>query len=597
MTNSEASSVPPGREPDSAPDTGTLPGGGTPAPDTGEACPPTIARRIPGHFRSLRLLAAVDMDSILRSWLTRGFLLASGLLTVLALKGMQADDKTASQMLEVVYVTYLLLWMHAVIFIAGGAFAREQDCLNDAILSRGLTRGEYVGGKLVARCLAILAMIGGVLLPASFWAIRQDQLVRTEAGQVVSKARNTKVEAWEPRKIYAGTDGRVQELKVNAGDAVRAGDVLLVLDDRQLFDQLETERRAEETARNEVGNARRRFEDAQRGVAQVEDALTRAERSLAAKDLMSRFEQSDREIEIRSRKRDLQTAENQLQVAQDAITVAERAVENTQARVREARKRLAETTITAPISGYATEVLIQTAQHVGLGTHLLTVARLDEFEVRVPVYDFDEFKRLKTGLKAFIKVGKTEFTGVIDRLGPTTQQDRWGRPSNYAVVRFKGDGTLGVLGLDADVRIVLPPAEERPDRVTALLNTLTGHGVDDVGSKTTSVTYGWMLIGLGKVLGCSLLLVTLTLLLLVLFRSALMAILAAAGLWHVSNLLFDFAGLPELSYLEMVRTMDKVLGGVASRPEELIALAWLYGIALVLGGAAVALFISRDPPK
>jgi hypothetical protein len=55
--------------------------------------------------------------------------------------------------------------------------------------------------------------------------------------------------------------------------------------------------------------------------------------------------------------------------------------------------------------------------------------------------------------------------------------------------------------------------------------------------------------------------------------------------------------LPELSYLEMVRTMDKVLGGVASRPEELIALAWLYGIALALGAAAVALFVSRDPPK
>jgi multidrug efflux pump subunit AcrA (membrane-fusion protein) len=597
MTNSEDSSVPPEPETTSAPDASRPPDGDSAPPGTEAVRPSTIARRIPGRFASLRLLAAADMDSILRSWLTRGFLIASGLLTVLALKGMQADDKTASQMLEAAYVTYLLLWMHGVIFIAGGAFAREQDCLNDAILSRGLTRGEYIGGKLLARGLAILVMIGGVLLPASFWAIRQDQLVRSEAGQVVSKARNTKVEAWEPKKIFAGTDGRVQELKVKAGDEVRAGDVLLVLDDRQLFDQLETERRAEETARNEVGNARRRFEDAQRSVAQVEDALTRAERSLAAKDLMSRFEQSDREIEIRSRKRDLQTAQNQLQVAQDAITVAERAVENSQARVREARKRLAEATVTAPLSGFATEVLVQAAQYVTLGTHLLTVARLDEFEVRVPVYDFDEFKRLKAGLKAFIKIGKTEFTGEIDKLGPTTQTDRWGRPSNYAVVRFKGDGTMGLLGLDADVRIVLPPHEEKPDRVTALLNTLTGHGVDDVGSKTTSVTYGWMAIGLGKVLGCALMLVTLTLLLLVVFRSALMAILAAAGLWHVSNLLFDFAGLPELSYLEMVRTMDKVLGGVANRPDELIALAWLYGIALALGALTVMLFVSRDPPK
>ena len=43
--------------------------------------------------------------------------------------------------------------------------------------------------------------------------------------------------------------------------------------------------------------------------------------------------------------------------------------------------------------------------------------------------------------------------------------------------------------------------------------------------------------------------------------------------------------------------MDKVLGGVATMGEELIVLAWLYGIAAALGVAAIGLFISRDPPK
>jgi hypothetical protein len=91
--------------------------------------------------------------------------------------------------------------------------------------------------------------------------------------------------------------------------------------------------------------------------------------------------------------------------------------------------------------------------------------------------------------------------------------------------------------------------------------------------------------------------VTLTLLLLVLSRSSLIAILCAIGVWHVSNLFFDFAGLPELSYLEMVRTMDKVLGGVATLGEELTSLAWLYGIAAALAALALALFVARDPPK
>ena len=561
------------------------------------AGPLSAPRRPPGHVRSIGLLAGADLDGLWRSWLCRGFLIASAVVTGMALKGMQAEQKSASQMLEAIYAMYLLIWMHGVVFIAGGAFAREQDCLNDAILSRGLTRGEYMGAKLIARTLAVLAMIAGILVPASFWAIRQDQLLRSDTGQVVSRARNTKIEAWDPLKLFAGTDGTVVTVAVELGDSVRAGDPLVTLDDRPLFDLLETERRAEENARNDVATAQRRRDDALRSVSQVEDALARAEQALVAKDLLSRQEQTDRETELRARQRDLQTAENQSRIALDAIATAERAVENAQARVREARKRLAQVTVTAPLSGIVTELLVQPGQHAPLGAHLLTLARAEDYLVRVPVYDFDEFKRLTPGLKAHITIGKTEYTGTLDRLGATTQEDRWGRPSNVALVRFRGDGTPGLLGLNADVRIALPPPEKASGRVAVLIDTLTGRGQDDLASRTTSVTGPRMCLGLAKVLGCACFLVTLTLLLLVVSRSSLIAILAAAGLWHVSNLLFDFAGLPGLSYLEMVRTLDKVLGGVTALSDELITLAWLYGIAAALAAAALGLFIVRDPPK
>jgi len=569
-------------------------------PPTGLPARPVQAvapRRVPGRWKSIRILARADLRSMWRSWLCRGFLLVSAVLSVLALKGMQAEQKVASQMLEAVYASYLLVWMHGVIFIAGGALSREQDCLNDAILSRGVTRGEYISGKLLARLVAVLVMVGGVLLPCSFWAIRQDKLVRNEGGYVTSNARNTKVEAWEPKKVFAAAEGRILTMTLVVGDSVHAGDVLAQLDDRQLFDQLEADRRAEETALNEVANARRRFEDAQRAVAQAEDGLARAERGLTGKDLLSKQEQGDRETEVRTRKRDLQNAGNQLRIVEDAIATTERAVENAQARVREARKRLGYATVVAPITGFVTEVQVQAAQYVAMGSHLFTIAPLDEFQVRVPVYEFDEFKRLRKGLTAYIKIGSTEYKGQIDRLAATTQDDRWGRPSNVAIARFKGDGTLGLLGQNADVRLVLPPRETKVNRVTTFLNALTGGGTDDLESRTASVTPGWMMIGLGKVLGCAALLVCLTLLATTLFRSALIAILGTIGLWHVSNLLFDFAGLPDLSYLEMVRTMDKVLGGVAKPWPELAVLGWLFGLAAVLAIATTALFISRDPPR
>jgi len=554
-------------------------------------------RKMPGRWASTWLFVRGDLGAIARSWLCRGFLLVSVILTTLELKGMQASQQPASQMLEAVYATYLLVWMHGVVFIAGAALMRETDCLNDAILSRGVTRGEYILGKLIARCLAILFMIGGVLLPTSIWAIRQDKLVRADDGFVTSAARNTKVEAWDPKKAFAEISGTIKEMTLKTGDFVRVGDVLARLDDRTIFDELETERRSEENARNEVNNARRKVEEATRNVAQAQDALERAERSLLAKDLLSKAEQADRQTDIRSRKRDLSNTESELRIAQTAIPTAERAVDNAVARVRDSRRRLALATVTAPIGGYVTEIQANSGQYVSPGAQICTIAPLDEYQVKVPVYKFEEFKRLTTNLTAYVKIEQTEYKGTIERLGAMTQPDRWGRDYNHVMVRFRGDGTLGLLGLPADVRLVLPPPKEEPNRATAILNLLTGRAKGGSMSRTASVTPGWMLIGLGKVVGTAVLLVTLTLLVVVAFRNSLVAILGVIGFYHISNLLYDFAGLKDLSYLEMVATMGKVLGGIAKPADELQTLAWLLGLIVLCAVAATTLFVSRDPSK
>lgn len=554
------------------------------------------ARAMPGRWATTWMFVKDDLGAMGRSWLCRGFFLVSTIITLLMLKGMQAEQKTANQMLEAIYAMYLLVWMHGIIFIAGSTLSREVDCLNDAILSRGVTRAEYIHGKMIARLLAILVVVAGLLLPTSIWAIRQDKLVRTDSGFVSSVARNTKVEAWDPKKVFGEVNGTIKEMTLKLGDFVKAGHVLATIDDREFFDELENARRAEENARNEVNTAQRRVEDARRAVAQAEDAVDRAERSLAAKDLMSKAEQADRQSEIRWRKRDLQTAESNLRIAEEAVPTAQRAVENALAKVREARKRLAGATITAPTPGYITELNVNPAQYVPVGTHLFTIAPLDEYQVIVPIYNFDEFKRLKPGLSALIKIGKTEYNGSVDRLGAMTKPDRWGRESNYGVVRFKGDGSLGLLGMGADVRLVLPPAQEKTNRVTAILKVLTG-GAGASVSRTATVTNGWMLAGLGKVLATCAMVVTLTIFGLILFRNALIAILGVVGFYHISNLLFDFLGLKDLSYLEMVANMGKVLGGVALWPDELTTIAWLIGFSLLFAVLGSVMFISRDPPK
>ncbi|MDA7632575.1 hypothetical protein N8766_00565, partial [bacterium] len=210
------------------------------------------ASRVPSTLETLIVLVRGDLGSCARSWLVRGFLVISTLVSILAMKGMQSDQAVASRMLETLYATYILIWMHGVIFIAGSALLREQDCLSDAILSRGITRGEYIGAKLFSRCLTTLILLGCVILPTSFWAIRQDQLVRTETGYLSANAQGVAVDAWEPKKVFTAVEGPILEMNLEVGDEVHVGDVLALIDDRILHDSLETERRSEQNARNEI---------------------------------------------------------------------------------------------------------------------------------------------------------------------------------------------------------------------------------------------------------------------------------------------------------------------------------------------------------
>ena len=50
-----------------------------------------------------------------------------------------------------------------------------------------------------------------------------------------------------------------------------------------------------------------------------------------------------------------------------------------------------------------------------------TVARLDEYLIRVPIYELEIFQSLTVGLPARIRVQEVELEGTVARLSPTTQ--------------------------------------------------------------------------------------------------------------------------------------------------------------------------------
>jgi multidrug resistance efflux pump len=235
--------------------------------------------------------------------------------------------------------------------------------------------------------------------------------------------------AWEPKQVFAGSSGTLRERRVKMSALVHVGDILGQLDDRELFNTVETRRRAEENARVEVENTRRRYKEVENDVVDAEEAVERAKRSVwGAKDLSKR-QVADGEADIRINQRGLEDARRRVGEAKDAITAAERASAEAQMLLREARDRLGHTTITSPITGYVIEMLVHEGQQVSRGMHLFTIAPLDEYQLNVPIPDFDEFQRIKKGLTAYV---------TIEEKGPF---QRPGQPGPSRARRRRADRT------------------------------------------------------------------------------------------------------------------------------------------------------------
>jgi len=59
-----------------------------------------------------------------------------------------------------------------------------------------------------------------------------------------------------------------------------------------------------------------------------------------------------------------------------------------------------------------------TGQVLGVGAQLLTIAPLDEYQVRVPIYKLRRVQAAQGGVDGLRQNRETEYKGTIERLGP-----------------------------------------------------------------------------------------------------------------------------------------------------------------------------------
>lgn len=326
------------------------------------------------------------------------------------------------------------------------------------------------GGGLLALLLAIaayFALAGGQPAPAG------DDKSQAPVVSVVIPGRTTiegtvevpgTIAARRPMPVgVAGEGGQVLSVRVDAGDWVRAGEVLAVIDRSVQSQQAEAQ-----AAQVEVARA-----DASLAEANLERALQLVDRGFISKADVDR-----------------------LRATRDSAVARVRVAE---AQLDELQARNARLNVIAPASGYVLERNVEPGQTVGPGTgSLFRIARGGEMEVLAQVSE-DQLAALSVGVPATVvpSGSEKEFAGQVWQLSPVIDpQSRQGtarialafapelRPGGFATARINS-GTVtatilpesAVLADDEGAFVFVVDEENKARRVGVRTGMVTQDGI------------------------------------------------------------------------------------------------------------------------
>lgn len=170
--------------------------------------------------------------------------------------------------------------------------------------------------------------------------------------------------------LHAKVTGYVQQLAVDIGDRVKAGEVLATLDVPELGEDLRKARAAAERSRQEAARAEAAYEDAHLSFTRIAAVMKQHENLVAQQDVDA------------ARARDATT--------HAAYVAAQSAIAEAEANVTRIRDLLAYSRITAPFDGVVTERYADPGALLGAGTSaaagaLVRVSQMDPLRLVLPL--------------------------------------------------------------------------------------------------------------------------------------------------------------------------------------------------------------------
>ncbi|WP_050527839.1 HlyD family secretion protein [Pseudorhodobacter aquimaris] len=236
---------------------------------------------------------------------------------------------------------------------------------------------------------AVVALVALAAIATVAWYV----LDRTAAGLPDGFASgNGRLEA-DQIDIATKTPGRIAEVRVREGELVQSGDVLAIMDTRELAAQLARAKADTARAISQVAEVRALIEQrrAERALAQeeFERASSLAERGINAQSIVDQ------------QKTRLATAEAALQAALAQLTSAERGVDAADALAVQIETQITDATLTAPTLGRVLYRLAQPGEVLGAGGKVVTL--LDLSQVYMEMF-LPADQAMRTGLGAEARI-------------------------------------------------------------------------------------------------------------------------------------------------------------------------------------------------
>lgn len=284
-------------------------------------------------------------------------------------------------------------------------------------------------------------------------------------------------------KIAPEVSGEIIDLVIEEGDSVRKGETLVKIRPDTWQSQLE---------RAEAGLSQQRanLEQTQAALERSKATFVRAEMEYKRQEkLWNEKVISDAEWQLA--KQNYEVAKSDLVSAQQSVEASRYVIRSTEASLREARENFRKTSVSAPMTGVVSKLLVKNGERVVgtatmSGTEMLRIADLNKMEVRVNVNEND-IVRVSVGDTAVIDVDayssvNKQFKGVVTLIANTAKD----KLSADAITEFE----VRILILSSSYQDLVKEGNRFPFRpgMTASVDIITTRKADALSVPLAAVT-------------------------------------------------------------------------------------------------------------